>query len=181
MKIDDWDRGRCLIPVRPSPGANPPIGRRDADAPRASETPTLPRIKLTCMSVIAHGIDLVHCPRIARLWKDHGERFLRRVYTDAERAYCTNCKDPVIRLAGRFAAKEAVMKLLGTGWRGGVEWTDIETLPDPLGRPLVALHGKTAELAAALDIAHIMLSISHSGDYAVASAIGTAGSPPRPR
>jgi holo-[acyl-carrier protein] synthase len=126
------------------------------------------------MNVIAHGIDLMHCERIARAYKEHGQRFLRRIYTDAEAAYCLAYRDPVARLAGRFAAKEAVMKVLGTGWRGGVEWTDIETLPDPLGKPLVTLRGACAELAAQLGIGHVLVSISHSGDYATASAIGIA-------
>lgn len=121
-----------------------------------------------------HGVDLVHCPRIAAMWSAHGERFLRRIYTPAEREYCLACKDPLPRLAGRFAVKEAVFKLLGTGWRGGLEWTDIETLPDPLGRPLVALTGKTAELAAALGITHVLASISHAGEYALGSAFGLA-------
>ncbi len=124
------------------------------------------------MNVIAHGVDLVHCPRVARVWQAHGERFLSRVYTAEERAYCLDCKDPAIRLGGRFAAKEAVMKMLGTGWRGGVEWTDIETLPDPLGKPLVALHGATAKLANSLGITHVLVSISHAGEYALASVIG---------
>ena len=125
------------------------------------------------MQIVAHGIDLVHCPRIAKVWNDHGERFLTRVYTPAERAYCLKHERIALtRLSGRFAAKEAVMKLLGTGWRGGVEWTDIETLPDPLGKPLVTLHGATAELAASLHIEQILISISHAGDYATASAIG---------
>ncbi len=124
------------------------------------------------MSLIAHGIDLVIGERVARMWQDHGERFLARIYTARERAYCLDCKNPVIRLSGRLAAKEAVMKLLGTGWRGGIEWTDVETLPDPLGRPLVTLHGKSAQLAHALGIEHVLLSISHAGGYALASAIG---------
>jgi holo-[acyl-carrier protein] synthase len=124
------------------------------------------------MNVIAHGLDLVHCPRVARVWQSHSERFLNRVYTAAERAYCLDCKDPLVRLSGRFAAKEAVMKMLGTGWRGGVEWTDIETLPDPLGKPLVVLHGVTAKLAETLGIAHVLVSISHAGEYAIATAIG---------
>ena len=124
------------------------------------------------MGIVAHGVDLVHCPRIARVWQQHAARFLRRIYTPTERAYCLDCKDPVIRLAGRFAAKEAVMKLLGTGWHGGVEWTDIETLPDPLGKPLVTLRGRTADLARTLGIEHVLVSISHSGEYALASAIG---------
>ncbi len=123
-------------------------------------------------SPIAHGVDLVHLPRIARAWGEHRERFLQRIYTAAEQTYCLECKDPVPRLAGRFAAKEAVMKLLGTGWTGGVEFTDIETLPDPAGRPVVTLQGVSAKIAAALGIRQILISISHSGEYAIASAIG---------
>ena len=64
------------------------------------------------------------------------------------------------------------MKVLGTGWRGGIEWTDIEALPDPLGKPLVKLHGKTAAMAELLGIQQVLVSISHSGEYALASAIG---------
>ncbi len=124
------------------------------------------------MPVISHGIDLVHCPRIARMRAQHGERFLSRIYTAAEREHCLRYRDPVPHLAGRFAAKEAVMKVLGTGWRGGVEWTDIETLPDPLGKPLVALRGHSATLATTLGITQVLVSITHSGDYAQASAIG---------
>ncbi|MBK9127507.1 MAG: holo-ACP synthase [Phycisphaerales bacterium] len=126
------------------------------------------------MPVVAHGVDLVEVARIDRIWKAHGPRFLERVYTPAERAYCLACKDPAVRLAGRFAAKEAVMKVLGTGWAGGIEWGDIETLPDPLGRPLVALHGKSAQLAASLGLDVVLISISHSGGLAIASAIGVA-------
>ena len=99
------------------------------------------------MSVIAHGVGLLHVPRIERIWREHGERFLERIFTPAERAYCLDCVTPALRLAGRFAVKEAVFKLLGTGWRGGLEWTDIETLPDPLGRPHVTLCGQCAALA----------------------------------
>lgn len=126
------------------------------------------------MSVIAHGIDLVHVPRLRSMFEAHGQRMLDRLYTPAEQEYCRDTKDPVIRLAGRFAVKEAVMKMLGTGWRGGVEWTHIETLPDPLGRPLVTLTGTTALLAERLGIARVLVSISHSGEYATASALGLA-------
>jgi holo-[acyl-carrier protein] synthase len=128
------------------------------------------------MQIVAHGVDLVRCDRIARLWADHGDRFLDRVYTPGEREYCLSCKTPVQRLAGRFAAKEAVMKLVGTGWRGGIRWTDIETLPDPLGKPLVMLHGATAKLAGAIGIEQVLVSITHTGDCALASAIGLAAS-----
>ena len=122
--------------------------------------------------VIAHGVDLVHVPRIARMWEEYGARFLRRVYSEAEGVYCTDCKEPAVRLAGRFAVKEAVMKLLGTGWRGGIEFADIETLPDPAGRPYVTLSGPAAKLAEALGIRTILVSISHTGEYAIASAVG---------
>lgn len=124
------------------------------------------------MTVLAHGVDLVRLDRIERLWHDHGERFLARVYTPAERAFCLEIPNPVTRLAGRFAVKEAVFKLLGTGWRGGIEWIDIETLPDELGRPVVTLRGKSADLAARQGISRILVSISHTGELALASAIG---------
>jgi holo-[acyl-carrier protein] synthase len=123
------------------------------------------------MQIIAQGIDIVVCERIGRIWRDHGQAFLDRIYTLAEQDYCINCKTPVVRLAGRFAAKEAVLKALGTGWRGGIEFRDIETLPDPLGKPLITLHRRTADLARTLQIDHLLVSISHAGDYAVASAL----------
>jgi holo-[acyl-carrier protein] synthase len=123
------------------------------------------------MQIVAQGIDIVVCARIERIWRDHGQSFLDRIYTPTEQDYCVNCKTPVVRLAGRFAAKEAVLKALGTGWRGGIEFRDIETLPDPLGKPLVTLHRKTADLARTLGINHILVSISHAGEYAVATAI----------
>ncbi|MBU0640170.1 MAG: holo-ACP synthase [Planctomycetes bacterium] len=129
------------------------------------------------MHVVAHGIDIVVCERIEQMWQRHAERFLKRVYTAAEQEYCLAYKRPLERLSGRFAAKEAVFKALGTGWRGGVEWTDVETLPDPLGKPLVTLHGHAARLADTLGIEQVLLSISHAADYAIASALGLASSP----
>ncbi|HMQ14907.1 MAG TPA: holo-ACP synthase [Phycisphaerae bacterium] len=124
------------------------------------------------MRIISHGVDIVQCSRIEQLWKGHGEHFLNRVYTPAEQRYCLDTKVTVQRLSGRFAVKEAVMKCLGTGWRGGIEWTDIETLADPLGRPLCTLRGKTAELARSLGIEQVQVSISHAGEYALATALG---------
>lgn len=127
------------------------------------------------MEIIAHGIDLIRCDRIGRIWHDHGERFLARVYTPAEQKYCLNCKTPVIRLSGRFAAKEAVLKVLGTGWRGEIRWTDVETLANPLGQPVVTLHGEAAIRAESLGIRRVLVSISHTDENAVASAIGLGG------
>lgn len=124
------------------------------------------------MSALVHGVDLVHTPRIERIWQQHAEHFLQRIFTAKERNYCLAAREPVTRLAGRFAVKEAVMKALGTGWRGGIEWTDIETLPDTMGRPVLTLSGQTAELAASLGVSRWIVSISHAGEYAMASAIG---------
>lgn len=123
-------------------------------------------------TVVSHGVDLVLCRRIEQMWREHGERFLNRVFTPAEQKYCLDCRTPALRLSGRFAVKEAVLKALGTGWRGGMEFSQIETLPDSLGRPIVRLYGQTAGRARELGIADFLVSISHAGDYAQASAIG---------
>jgi len=131
------------------------------------------------MPVVAHGIDIVACARIERIWREHGQAFLERIYTPAEQEYCVNCKTPVPRLAGRFAAKEAVLKALGTGWRGGIEFRDIEVLSDPLGKPLVTLHRRTGELARTLGISQVLVSISHAEQYAVATALALG--PPEAR
>ena len=126
------------------------------------------------MSIIAHGLDLVECTRIAKVLDDHGQRFLDRVLTPAERERAKQFKDPLPFIAGRWAAKEAILKMIGTGWRGGIAWTDMEILPDALGRPVVTLSGETARVAASLGIRRILLSITHTEHYAAASAIGTA-------
>lgn len=123
------------------------------------------------MSILAHGIDIVLCSRIERAWHEHGQKFLDRLFTAAEQRYCREHRTPEIRLAGRFAVKEAVFKALGTGWRGGVEWTDVETLPDRLGKPVTALSGEAARLASTLGIETLLVSITHAGDYACASVI----------
>ncbi len=123
------------------------------------------------MAFIAHGVDLVLCSRIGEIWDRHGDAFLNRIYTPAEQRYCLDCKTEVERLAGRWAVKEAVLKALGTGWRGGIEFVDIETLPDDLGKPHTTLHGKSAELARQLGISKMLVSISHAGEYALGSAV----------
>jgi holo-[acyl-carrier protein] synthase len=123
------------------------------------------------MSAIAHGVDLVHVPRIERIWREHGDAFLERIFTAAERTYCLDCRTPALRLAGRFAVKEGVFKCLGTGWRGGLAWTEIETLPDAMGKPIVTLAGECASLARQIGIGRWLVSISHAGEYAMASVI----------
>lgn len=128
------------------------------------------------MSVVGHGMDLVECARIARMIADHGDRFLHRVYTAAEREVAGIYRDPTPFYAGRWAAKEAILKMIGTGWRGRIAWTDMEILPDALGRPVVTLHGETARRAAELGIARTLLTITHTGELAAASVMGMASS-----
>jgi holo-[acyl-carrier protein] synthase len=125
------------------------------------------------MPIVGHGIDIVETARIRQSVEEHGERFLDRVYTPAEQAYCSrNRKRYFEHLAGRFAAKEAVLKVLGTGWRGGIAWTDIEILPEPSGQPIVRLSGECLRIATEQGIARWHVSISHIETHATASAIG---------
>jgi holo-[acyl-carrier protein] synthase len=128
------------------------------------------------MPILGHGIDIVETVRIKHLLEAHGERFLDRCFTPAEQTYCArNAKRYLEHLAGRFAAKEAVLKVLGTGWRGGIAWTDIEILPEPSGQPKVTLSGESLRIAKELGISRWHVSISHIETHATASAIGMRG------
>ncbi|MFI4859322.1 MAG: holo-ACP synthase [Phycisphaerales bacterium JB063] len=125
------------------------------------------------MPILGHGIDLIDTARIARLLSEHDDRFLGRVFTAGERAYCdAGGKNRLQRYAARFAAKEAVLKVLGTGWSGGIAWTDVEVRKEAGGRPSVALHGEAEAIARRLGITRWHLSLSHLPDHALASAIG---------
>jgi len=128
------------------------------------------------MEIVAHGIDLVDFPRIEEMVKRHGERFLDRVFTAAEQAYAKANKNKMEKLAGRFAAKEAILKLLGTGWRGKIAWTDIEVTNNPAGQPVVTLSGEVQKIAKKLGIKHISVSITHTANFAIASAVALAKS-----
>jgi holo-[acyl-carrier protein] synthase len=123
------------------------------------------------MGIIAHGIDLVDFPRIEDMVKRHGERFLDRVFTAAEQKYANSNKNGIEKLAGRFAAKEAVMKLVGTGWRGKIAWTDIEVVNTETGQPQVKLSGEIRKIADKLGITKISVSITHTANFAIASAV----------
>jgi holo-[acyl-carrier protein] synthase len=128
------------------------------------------------MPVLGHGIDIVETSRIKRLVDQHGQHFLDRCFTPGEQAYCaTNPKRYYEHLAGRFAAKEAVLKVIGTGWRGGIAWTDIEILREPSGQPKITLTGETQRIAKDLGISRWHVSISHIETHATASAIGLRG------
>ena len=123
------------------------------------------------MKNIAHGIDLVDFPRIEEMVKRHGERFLDRIFTPTEQAYADSNENGVEKLAGRFAAKEAILKLIGTGWRGKIAWTDIEITNTPTGQPEVTLTGEVKKIADKLRIEDISVSITHTANFAIASAV----------
>ena len=128
------------------------------------------------MEIIAHGIDLVDFPRIADMVERHGDRFVSRVFTAAEQAYARSNRNTTEKYAGRFAAKEAVLKLLGTGWRGRIAWTDIEVTNDSAGRPEVTLSGEVKAIAERMGIGQISLSITHTANFAIASAVALVAS-----
>jgi holo-[acyl-carrier protein] synthase len=121
--------------------------------------------------IVGTGIDITEVPRIAAAIEKHGERFLRRVYTENEIKYCDSKANRMERFAARFAAKEAAMKALGTGWNNGVRWRDVEVCRQPGGRPTLAFHGKAAEIAAQLGAARAALSLSHTTEQAIAQVI----------
>jgi holo-[acyl-carrier protein] synthase len=125
------------------------------------------------MQVLGHGIDIIDVERIAQSLSAHGDRFLERVFTKNEQAYAAKAKRQDEHLAARFAAKEAVMKALGTGWGDGIAWTDVEIVLLASGQPTVALHGRAAEIAARLGITAWSLSLTHTRSTAAASAIAT--------
>jgi holo-[acyl-carrier protein] synthase len=128
------------------------------------------------MEIVAHGIDLVDCPRIEQMIERHGERFIKRIFTAAEQAYAEKNKNEVEKLAGRFAAKEAILKLVGTGWRGRIAWTDIEIINNAAGQPEVTLCGEVRKIADKLGIKHVSVSITHTANFAIASAVALAQS-----
>ena len=126
------------------------------------------------MEIVAHGIDLVDCPRIEKMLAQHSRRFTDRVFTAAEQSYAKKNKNSIEKYAGRFAAKEAVLKLMGTGWRGKIAWTDIEVINNSVGQPEVTLTGEVKKIADRLGISHISVSITHTANFAIASAVALA-------
>jgi holo-[acyl-carrier protein] synthase len=122
--------------------------------------------------IVGTGVDLCEVDRMMKaIESDHGRRFLERVFTAREIAYAERKANRYERYAARFAAKEAGMKALGTGWRGGLSWHDLEVANLPSGRPTLALHGKAAEIAAKLGVSSVALSITHTAAQAVAMVI----------
>lgn len=131
-------------------------------------------------AVLIVGVDIIEIPRVARVFAQYGDRFLRRIYTDGEIAYC---RGRAPQLASRFAAKEATMKALGTGVRG-IRWRDIEVVRGRGQAPRIELHGTAKARAELLGLSDIALSLSHSKEFAVASVVGESDRGniiPRPR
>src|SRR5438105_14992345 len=121
--------------------------------------------------IVGTGIDIAEVHRIAEAMERFGDRFLHRVFTEGERRYCDSKANRVERYAARFAAKEAGMKALGTGWNHGVRWRDIEVSRRRGSRPTIVFHGKAAEFAARLGAKNTALSLTHTADQALAQVI----------
>ena len=121
--------------------------------------------------IVGTGIDIAEVPRIREVIERFGDRFLQRIFTEGEIRYCESKANRVERYAARFAAKEAGMKALGTGWNHGVRWRDIEVARKPGGRPTLLFHGKAAEFAAKLGATNIALSLTHTAEQAMAQVI----------
>jgi len=123
------------------------------------------------MQIIGIGTDIIECERIGRMLVRHRERFTNHVYTEEEVRYCSGRKVSEQHFAGRWAAKEAVLKALGTGWITGIAWKDVEVVTQASGKPVIRLHQGAAQKASELGIAEILISISHCKSHATATAI----------
>lgn len=121
--------------------------------------------------IIGTGIDIAEVPRIRAAIGRFGARFLARIYTEGEIRYCQSKANREERFAARFAAKEAAMKALGTGWSHGVRWRDCEVARMPGGRPTLKFHGQAGEIAARLGVQNVSLSLTHTADQAMAQVI----------
>jgi len=122
--------------------------------------------------IIGLGTDIVEVERIGRMVEQHGDSFVQRVFTRGEVEYCRQRKHSAEPFAGRWAAKEAVMKVLGTGFVQGTHFQEIEVVSEESGRPRIVLHGSTGEFAKQHGIDEVLITISHCRQYATATAIG---------
>jgi holo-[acyl-carrier protein] synthase len=121
--------------------------------------------------ILGTGVDIVEVSRIRRARERRGERFLSRVFTERESAFCMSGPGCDLRLAARFAAKEACLKALRTGLTGGITWSDIEVTGDDAGAPSLLLHGRAARVAGEMGARRLHLSLSHTARYAVALVV----------
>lgn len=121
--------------------------------------------------ILGIGVDIVETARIRSSIEEFGERFLKRVFTEAEIAHCSSQADPVPSYAARFAAKEAVAKAFGVGIGQKMQWTDIEVMRLKSGAPVCQLHGQARQTATEMKVERVLISLSHSEHYAVANAL----------
>jgi len=121
--------------------------------------------------VVGIGVDMVKVERIRKIVERHGDRFLRRVFSEEELGYCRRCVHPEQRFATRFAAKEAALKALGVGWQSGTRFRDVEVRANQLGAPSIELSGRALEISRALGVKKLHVSLSHDHDYAVAQVV----------
>jgi holo-[acyl-carrier protein] synthase len=127
--------------------------------------------------VLGIGVDLTQMPRMRKVVARWDDRFLQRVFTEEEIAYCRRRRDPIPHFAARFAAKEATLKALGTGLRMGVSWRELEVRRERGQAPTMVLRGRTQAIARAKGASRVLLSLSHDGDYAMAHALLVGDSP----
>ena len=130
------------------------------------------------MQILGIGTDIIECLRIAQMIERHGDVFLQRVYTPHEIAYCSQRKAATQHYAGRWAAKESVLKAMGTGWARGISWKDIEVQNEPGGAPSIVLGGGAREVCQQRGMTSVLITISHCRSHATAYAIATGESPP---
>ena len=121
--------------------------------------------------IVGTGVDIVEVPRVAAAIARFGRRFLERIFTGDDIRYCQSRRNSTERFAARFAAKEAALKALGTGWGRGVAWKDVEVRREPGGRPTLHFSGRAADFAARLGMKHAALSLSHTAEQAIAQVI----------
>lgn len=125
----------------------------------------------TPMNIYGLGTDIIECTRIGRVIAKHGDHFLQRIFTPHEIEYCHTKARATEHFAGRWAAKEAIFKALGMGWRGQIQWTDFEIRRDDLGKPTVLVAGTSKDFLIEHKISNILISLSHCREYATATAI----------
>jgi holo-[acyl-carrier protein] synthase len=123
------------------------------------------------MNILGIGTDIVECLRIAQMIERHGELFLQRVFTPHEIAYCQDRKAATQHFAGRWAAKESVLKAMGTGWTRGIGWQDVEVRNEFGGKPQITLGGGAREICNNMGIERVLISLSHCRHYATAYAV----------
>lgn len=128
-------------------------------------------VNITAMEIVGIGTDIVDCVRIGRMIERHGELFLQRVYTEREIRYCQTRRHAREHFAARWAAKEAVLKAFGTGWRRGISWRDIEVRNAPSGQPRILVRGGAKDVARKLRLTDVQISMSHCRTHATAFAV----------